>query len=207
MKILIIDYGMGNLFSVKKSFEKCGADAFVSADPKDINQADKVVLPGVGAFKSAIDRLKKYAWFDAIRKACCREGKPMLGICLGMQLLADKSDESSNGQSVEGLGIIPGHVKRFTSTALNERIPHVGWNEVHFRDDHALFDSIRNGSDFYFVHSYHFIPSDDDYAVSHTPYCGKFVSSINKNNIFGVQFHPEKSSHCGLQLIKNFINN
>lgn len=207
MKILVIDYGVGNLGSVSRTFEKCGLNnVIISENFKEIEHCDKIVLPGVGAFSNAMDRLKDKGWYKAIRKVCIEDKKPLLGICLGMQLLADEGEESDNGCKVEGLGLISGKVKHLKRTDLHEKIPHVGWNEVVFSNQSPLFDNIKSNSDFYFVHSYHMVPEKDENIIAHTPYCGKFVSAIRNNNIFGVQFHPEKSSKSGIQLIKNFIN-
>jgi glutamine amidotransferase len=206
MKILIVDYGMGNLGSVRRTFEKCGVESLVSDDFNQIEHCDKIVLPGVGAFSEAIERLKEKGWHEALKNACIKKNKSLLGICLGMQLLADASEETENGNNVEGLGLIAGKVKRLNKIEPHEKIPHVGWNEVVFQMDSPLFQNIKSNSDFYFVHSYHLMPEYEDNILSHTPYCGNFVSAINKDSIWGVQFHPEKSSKSGIQLIKNFVS-
>ncbi len=201
MSILIIDYGMGNLASVRRAFEECGADVFISDDPADIKEAERLVLPGVGAFYDAMALLRKKGWVDAIRRAVLEEGIPILGICLGMQLMAESGVE---GGESEGLGLVPGRVIRLESKD-SERIPHVGWNEVHFQQKHLLFDAISDGADFYFVHSFHFVPSKPEHVLAITPYCGGFVSVVGKGSAVGVQFHPEKSSKAGFVIIKNFL--
>lgn len=202
MSVLIIDYGLGNLLSVKRAFEECGADAFISNNPGDITKAKRLVLPGVGAFKDGMDSLNKSGWTEVIRKSTLEDEMPLLGICLGMQLLADKGYE---GEQTLGLGIIPGEVVKLSSVSVNERIPHVGWNEINKNRENILFDDIEDKTDFYFVHSYQFVPQDKSNIVTTTPYCGGFVSAISFKNIFGVQFHPEKSLPSGFKLIENFL--
>ena len=200
MKVLVIDYEMGNLGSVKRSFEECGAEVLVSEDPDRIKFATHVVLPGVGSFRDGMNNLKRKNWIPKIEEAV-NDGIPVLGICLGMQLLASTGVE---GGETAGLGLIPGRVERLTSQS--ERIPHVGWNEVSQNRPSSLLKNIPNGTDFYFVHSYHFIPVDSTHILSKTPYCGEFVSAVGSKNVFGVQFHPEKSSKPGFQLFRNFLN-
>ncbi len=200
MTVLVIDYKMGNLGSVRRSLEECGAEVLVSDNPKDIHFATHVVLPGVGAFADGMKNLEGERWIPAMKEVVA-DGVPFLGICLGMQLLAEKGYE---GGETEGLGFIPGEVKRLHSES-SERIPHVGWNEVHAMHASPLFESVSSGTDFYFVHSYHFIPSEDSVVAGRTPYCGGFVSAVARKNVYGVQFHPEKSSRPGFQLLKNFL--
>lgn len=202
MSTLIIDYGMGNLFSVKYAFEKCGSDVCISGDPNDITKADNLVLPGVGTFKDGMKNLKERGWIPAIKKAINEEKLPLLGICLGMQLLADKGFEV---EETEGLGLIAGEVKKFDSMIKDEKIPHVGWNEIEIIKQDPLFEGISNKVDFYFVHSYQFLPLNNQDVLTQTPYCGNFVSSIGRDNVWGVQFHPEKSQRPGLKLISNFL--
>lgn len=202
MGVLIVNYGMGNLGSVKRAFEECGADAFISDEPKDLESASYVVLPGVGSFSEGIANLLEREWVSAIRYAVLKDRIPMLGICLGMQLLADKGYE---GEETEGLGLVPGEVRLLKKKSQDERIPHVGWNEAHVTNNNPLFCGIPDGTDFYFVHSYHFLPINQKYVIATTPYCGGFVSSVMSGNVFGVQFHPEKSSRYGFQLIQNFL--
>ncbi|MDD5217749.1 MAG: imidazole glycerol phosphate synthase subunit HisH [Candidatus Omnitrophica bacterium] len=201
MKVLVVDYKMGNLGSVRRSFEECGAEVTISNQPKDLENAEKFVLPGVGAFKDGMARLESEGWVPKIKEAI-GDGVPMLGICLGMQLLAAKGFE---GGEISGLNLIPGEVKRFVPPAENERIPHIGWNEVYSTQGAVLFDQIPSGTDFYFVHSYHFVPHDPANILAETPYCGRFVSAVMADRVFGVQFHPEKSGKPGFALIRNFL--
>lgn len=203
MSIMIIDYGMGNLKSVRRAFEECGAEVFVSSNPKDIKKASKIVLPGVGSFKDGIINLKRNGFFDVIIESCSVGNKPILGICLGMQMLADKGYE--NGES-DGLGLVPGSVIKLETQSDKYRIPHVGWNEVDIIRDDVIVNDVPNRADFYFVHSYHFVCKNDDNVVAVTPYCQEITSIVQKDTIWGVQFHPEKSHKYGFKIIKNFIN-
>ncbi|MEZ0328307.1 MAG: imidazole glycerol phosphate synthase subunit HisH [Dissulfuribacterales bacterium] len=202
MSVLIIDYGMGNLASVRRAFEECGASVFISNNPLEIKDAERLVLPGVGAFHDAMVLLSEKGWVNAIREAVLNEGIPVLGICLGMQLLANSGVE---GGETHGLALVPGRVVRLEPKDVRERVPHVGWNEVHFATTHQLFDGIADGTDFYFVHSYHFIPDEPKYVLATTPYCESFVSVVANEKVFGTQFHPEKSSKVGFKLIQNFL--
>ena len=201
MLVLIIDYGMGNLGSVRRSFEECGADVQILKDPQEFNGASRVVLPGVGSFKDGMEHLENRGWVDFINWMI-EEKLPLLGICLGMQLLAEKGYE---GGQVPGLGVIGGEVVRMDPQSDEERIPHVGWDDVCVTQSTSLFSDIPNESDFYFVHSYHFVPVCEDCIIATTPYCGGVVSAVQKNNVFGVQFHPEKSSKSGRKLLENFL--
>lgn len=202
-KTLIVDYGMGNLGSVRRALEECGADVLVSDNPADCNQADHIILPGVGAFADGMAALKSGGWIAALRSAVLEDTIPLLGICLGMHLLADKGFE---GGETPGLGLIPGEVRRLTADSPETRIPHVGWNEVQHSCVHPLLTGIPNGADFYFVHSYHFASGNGKDALAKTPYCGSFTSVIARGNAYGTQFHPEKSSRYGFQLIRNFLS-
>jgi glutamine amidotransferase len=201
MTLLIVDYGMGNIASARRAIEECGGRALVSDDPADIKVADRIVVPGVGAFPQAMARLRDAGWVDALRAAVHDDGLPLLGICLGMQLLADESDEVSKTQ---GLGLIPGRIERIVPTDASERVPHVGWNEVRHRDG-ALFEGIPSGADFYFVHSFRFVPASEGAILATTPYAGETVSAVGAGRVAGVQFHPEKSSRAGFRLLKNFL--
>ncbi|HOX57765.1 MAG TPA: imidazole glycerol phosphate synthase subunit HisH [Candidatus Paceibacterota bacterium] len=202
MKTLLIDYGMGNLGSACRALEECGADVLVSDNPDDLEDCDRFVLPGVGAFAEGMANLNKDGWPPRMREALSNPKVEMLGICLGMQLLADQGHE---GGLNCGLGLIPGEVKRLTPNSPDARIPHVGWNEVHYQAPDTLFDAVPNRSDFYFVHSYHFIPAAIGSVLATTPYCGGFVSAVRAQNVVGVQFHPEKSGRHGLQFLRNFL--
>jgi len=195
--IAIIDYGMGNLRSVQKAFEHVGAQAVVTQNPNDVRNAEKVVLPGVGAMKPAMEKLQSLKLIDSIRKTI-KDGKPFLGICLGLQLLFEESDE---GGKVKGLGLLPGSVKRFSSL----KIPHMGWNQIHVQQSRCpLFIGIDNLSFMYFCHSYFVSPKNTACNAATTDYGVEFTSSVCLDNIFGVQFHPEKSQELGLRLLKNF---
>lgn len=202
MKTLIIDYGMSNLGSISRAVEECGGSAVVSDSPESLKEAAKVILPGVGSFRDGMINLDRVGWVEPLKKTALN-GIPILGICLGMQLLADEGDE---GGKTNGLGIVAGSVTKLKIKAKEDRLPHVGWNEVRQKKECALFDGIKDSSDFYFVHSYHFDVKDKCDILAVTPYCGEFVSAIKHNNIYGVQFHPEKSSVSGFQLLKNFLN-
>lgn len=203
MNVYIIDYGMGNLMSVKRAFEECGADdVYVCTEPQELFNAEFIVLPGVGSFYDGMNNLNKKGWTKVIREIAEQGEIPILGICLGMQLLASKGYEE---KEIDGLGIIEGEVKKFIIKDENERIPHVGWNEVHKPYDNSLFSDIDDGTDFYFVHSYHFMCKNKENIIAKTPYCGGFISAISKDNVYGVQFHPEKSQRSGFKLIKNFL--
>lgn len=199
---LIVDYGMSNLGSVKRAFEECGANVFVSDTPSDCCQADNIVLPGVGAFADGMAALTAGGWVEALRSAALEDKIPLLGVCLGMHLLADKGFE---GGETSGLGLIPGEVRRLLADSPETRIPHVGWNEVHHRSTNQLFAGITAGADFYFVHSYHFVPVNAGDVLASTPYCGTFASVVGRGSVYGAQFHPEKSSRFGFQLIRNFL--
>jgi imidazole glycerol-phosphate synthase subunit HisH len=197
--IAIIDYGMGNLRSVEKALERTGHAATITGDPAVLAEADKIVLPGVGAFRDAIAALGERRLVEPIRAAIAA-GKPFLGICLGLQLLFDKSYEDGE---YEGLGILPGEVVRFDVPA-ELKVPHMGWNQAHVRRRPHVFDGIDDGAYFYFVHSYHVVPRDPSVIATETDYGALFCSSIWRDNLVAVQFHPEKSQDAGLRLLKNF---
>lgn len=201
-KVLIVDYGMGNLGSVRRAFEECGAQVVISSDPRGLETASRIVLPGVGAFAEGVQNLKAQGWIDPIRKAVMEKKMPLLGICLGMQLLADTGHE---GGEHAGLSLIHGEVRRLQPGQEGERIPHIGWNEVYQISKTPLFQDVADGTDFYFVHSYHFLPAVSETVVTKTPYCGQFISTVCAGNVFGVQFHPEKSSKAGFQVLRNFL--
>ena len=197
--IAIIDYGMGNLRSVQKALERVGHPAMITADPAMVADARKVILPGVGAFRDAIAALRERRLVEAIRGAVDAD-KPFLGICLGLQLLFEKSYEDGEH---DGLGIVPGEVVRFDLPA-EFKVPHMGWNQLSFRSRPSIFAGIPEGAHFYFVHSYFVVPRDESVIASETKYCRPFCSSIARKNLSAVQFHPEKSQDVGLQLLKNF---
>jgi imidazole glycerol-phosphate synthase subunit HisH len=197
--IAIVDYEMGNLRSVQKAFERVGHTATVTSDPAVLADAEKIVLPGVGAFRDAIAALRERRLVEPIRKAI-EGGKPFLGICLGLQLLFDTSYE---GGEYDGLGIVPGKVVRFEVPA-EYKVPHMGWNQVNFRQRPEIFAGIDEGAHFYFVHSYYVVPRDASITATETDYAFPFCSSISQGNLSAVQFHPEKSQAAGLRLLKNF---
>lgn len=200
-EVAIIDYGMCNLDSVARAVEKCGGTPLVTDDPEDIANADGIILPGVGAFADAMKELNQRQLATPLRKQVLKN-IPFLGICLGMQLMADKGHE---GGETAGLGLIPGEVIKLTNQSPEERIPHVGWNEVEIQNtDNPLFSGIKNNTNFYFVHSFH-LTCEPKYILATTPYCGGFTSAIGRGNCFGSQFHPEKSLKAGFQLLKNFL--
>ena len=206
-KITIVDYGLGNILSAEQSFAKVistkgiSADVIISNLPKDIENSTHIVLPGQGAFKSCIDGLKRIdGMIAALEKFALRDKKPFLGICVGMQLLATLSEENGNH---EGLNWIKGHIKKLPTKNL--KMPHMGWNEVLSKNSKKL-KFCEEKKDYYFVHSYYFSCQDEENIMAYTSYGIDFASIVYKENIYGVQFHPEKSSVQGLELINNFIN-
>lgn len=199
--VAIIDYGMGNLRSVQKGFERVGTDAIVTRDAGRIRDAAGVVLPGVGAFGACMDNLREYKLIDVVHEVI-EAGKPFLGICLGMQLLFDESEEFG---PVQGLGILPGRCVRFRPPAQSDlRVPHMGWNQIAQRQRVPHLDGIDDRAFVYFVHSFYVVPDDPAVIATSTDYGGEFVSSVAKNNIFACQFHPEKSQEVGLRILANF---
>lgn len=201
--ILIIDYGMGNLFSVEKRLNELGAKYVTSSNLKDIVTADKIIMPGVGHFGKAMENLNKFGLLDELNKVVMVDKKPILGICLGMQLMTNNSEEGN----VNGLGWIDAEVKKIKVTDKNKyKVPHMGWNTINFNKKSSLIDNIENNSEFYFVHSYCVDCKYKEDILLTTKYDIEFVSAFQKNNIFGVQFHPEKSHDVGKQMFKNFIN-
>ncbi len=202
--IAIIDYGMGNLRSVQKGFEKVGAEALITADPRVLAEADKVVLPGVGAFRDCMANLEQAGFVEPLLKVIA-EGRPFLGICVGMQLLFTDSVEFG---LYRGLDIISGHVLRFPEGMRDNgeelKVPHMGWNQISFKKRPQAFDGIDEGSNVYFVHSYYVKPDDEAVIATETDYGISFCSAICKDNIVATQFHPEKSQEIGLRILKNF---
>ena len=200
-RVAVIDSGLCNLDSVRRAVEVGGGEAVLVTNGRELDNVDRIILPGVGAFAEAMRNLHKRMLVDALNEQVLDRGIPFLGICLGMQLLATEGHE--NGPT-KGLGWIDGEVLRLVPDAGVVRIPHMGWNEVHHRSD-ELFDGIPSGTDFYFVHSYHVLCDREEDVLATTPYCGSFASSVSRGLIFGVQFHPEKSQRHGLHLLRNFL--
>lgn len=195
--ITIIDYGMGNLRSVEKALQKVGASVRVTRDPDEVHRASKLVLPGVGAFGDAMKNLHKRGLVEAIREEVAA-GKPFLGICLGLDLIFEESDEHGLH---EGFGFLPGRVE-LLPTRL--KIPHIGWNQIAVRKESPLLKGIPDGSYFYFVHSYAVVPREESDILCTTDYGCDFVSAVERDNIAAFQFHPEKSSSLGLTILRNF---
>lgn len=196
-QVAIIDYGVGNLRSVEKAFAATGCDAIVSADENELRNAERLVLPGVGAFGACMKALTERG-FDRLVREKAREGTPLLGVCVGMQLLFDESDEFG---ATSGLGLLRGRVRRFENDLV---VPHVGWNRIHQKQQNALFEGVDDGSFCYFVHSFYCEPGDETVVVGETEYGARYASVVAHKNICGVQFHPEKSQSIGLQMLKNF---
>lgn len=198
--IAIIDYGVGNIFSLKSSFKKIGADAVLTSDIEVIRAADKIVLPGVGAFGDAAEKLKNSGLFEVI-KDVCKNGKPLLGICLGMQLLFEKGYEYGEH---EGLGLIKGNV-RFIGDYITPglKIPHIGWNSLSFPKENEIFKYLNEGDFVYFVHSYHGTECESS-VIATTEYGGELTAAVADGNVYGMQFHPEKSGDTGLKILKAF---
>lgn len=200
--IAIVNYGLGNLHSVKKAVEYVGGDAVVTEDPKSILQADKIILPGVGAFKDGMDGLNKRNLVAPLITAS-NTGKSILGICLGMQLMFENSEEQGNHT---GLGLIKGEVRYFIQPGI--KVPQIGWNQLQIEQQEInLLNGIENGDYVYFNHSYYCVPKESSSVIASTDYGISFAASVQKNNLLGVQFHPEKSQTIGLRILKNFVEN
>lgn len=200
-KIDIIDYGMGNVQSVRNALEHLGCIVGVASSPSALLTTDALVVPGVGAFGEAMNNLRERKLIDPLRDAVLNHGKPLLGICLGMQLLADSSAERG---SYSGLGLIPGHVCEIP-VVPGYRLPHIGWNDISVHLPEPLFDKLPEKSAFYFVHSYRY-ECDSRYVAAVTDYGTDVVAAIQRGRIFGVQFHPERSQRTGLRLLRNFVD-
>ena len=207
MKVTIVDYNSGNISSVINSFEEVAKDRVnieVTSDLIKIKSSDKVVLPGQGSFKSCIDALNKIEGLtDTLNEFVISNKKPLLGICVGLQMFAEVGYEETE---TKGLGWIPGKVSKIDNQKGKYKLAHIGWNQINIVKDSKIFQNIENNSHMYFVHSYEFIPEDKTVISSLTDYSSKIVCSVEKENIFGTQFHPEKSDKMGLKIINNFIN-
>ncbi len=198
--IAIIDYDAGNIKSVEKALQKLGADVVITKDAQEILQADKVILPGVGAFGDAMANLKKFG-LDKVIYEVVEKGTPFLGICLGLQLLFERSDETPG---VAGLGILKGEILRIPDKD-DLKIPHMGWNSLHLQNQGRLFQGLSEQSYVYFVHSYYLKAEDEQIVKATTDYSVNIHASVEKDNVFACQFHPEKSSDVGLKILKNFV--
>lgn len=202
MKITIVDYGLGNIWSVQNAFRFVGAEVLVSSCPDKVASADCLILPGVGSFGAGMLNLHQSGLVESIRIAASERCVPILGICLGMQLFADVSQEAPG---VQGLGLVPGEVRKFSDKSL--RLPHMGFNTAMPAkiNDPYFSASVDHAPDFYFVHSYYFVPKDEDHVMARTIYGVDFASAVKNKNIYGVQFHPEKSQSNGLKFIQQFL--
>ena len=198
--VAVVDYGYGNLRSVLNALEFVGAEARLAAQPEQLEGADRVILPGVGAFRDAIAALRERGFGEAL-PALAGEGRPLLGICLGMQLLATKSLEFGE---YEGLGLLPGVVERL-DVPDELRVPHVGWNDLLIQRESKLFDGFPDDPTCYFVHSYHLVPDDPELLTATTEYGGPVSACAERDNVYAAQFHPEKSQRDGLKLLENFL--
>lgn len=201
MSIAIVNYGMGNLASVSRALETIGHEAVIANYPEELRSASHIILPGVGAFAQGIDRLNENGWTAEIGRLVRDQGRPLLGICLGMQFLASRGKE---GGEREGLGLIDGDIAHLADLGCGERVPHVGWNELHIDRADPLFSTIPEGTDYYFVHSYGFRVADERHRLASVRYGCNVAAVVRRDNIWGTQFHPEKSSKAGLQLLRNF---
>ena len=207
MNVTIVDYNSGNISSVINSFKEVAQDKVnieVSSDLNKIKSSDKVVLPGQGSFKSCVDALKKIEGLtDTLNEFVITNKKPLLGICVGLQMFADIGYEETK---TKGLGWISGKVSKIDNQNGKFKLPHIGWNQINIVKNSKIFQNIENNSHMYFVHSYEFVPNDKDVISATTDYSSNIVCSVEKENIFGTQFHPEKSDKIGLKIISNFIN-
>ena len=201
-KIVIVDYGTGNLNSVQRSLDVLRVDSMISSDPKHISGADKVILPGVGHFGNAMSNLRKLNLIDELNEAVLVKQKPILGICLGMELMVKRSEEGN----ADGLGWIDAEMVRFDiSNKKRYKVPHIGWNNIRIKKNSLLMKNVSERDEFYFVHSYHLKINNQSDILNETQYEVIYPSAIEKGNIFGVQYHPEKSHDAGAQLLKNFV--
>lgn len=202
MRVAIVSYGMGNIGSVRRAMEDLGADVSLAEHPAALFEADRIILPGVGAFGECMARLDAAGFVEPLQRVV-RDGRPLLGICVGMQMLAECSEEYGEHA---GLGLIPGRVCRLDALGCTLRLPHMGWNDLAFSLDQPLFESIATGSDVYFVHSYGLDPQSTDSTCATSDYGVALVAAVRRGNVFGTQFHPEKSSRVGRRVLRNFLD-
>ena len=207
MNVTIVDYNSGNISSVINSFKEVAKDKVkieITSDLNKIKLSDKLVLPGQGSFKSCVDALNKISGLtDALNEIVINKKKPLLGICVGLQMFADIGYEETE---TKGLGWISGKVSKINNQSGKFKLPHIGWNQINIVKESKIFQNIENNSHMYFVHSYEFVPNDKNVVSATTDYSSNIVCSVEKENIFGTQFHPEKSDKIGLKIISNFIN-
>jgi len=200
--VRVIDYGMGNILSVRNALEMVGAEVEVCTDPEEVLEVERIVLPGVGSFGDCITNLKKRGFIEVLNEAVLKMKKPILGICLGMQIMAKKSYEAGEH---EGLGWFDAETVRLTLQDSSLRVPHIGWNNINYRKDSFLFKGLPESPDVYFVHSYYMKCNSESDVIAEFEYGGKFTAAVQKENIVATQFHPEKSQDYGLAILQNFI--
>jgi glutamine amidotransferase len=205
--IVVVDYNMGNMASIRNALEFLGATFVISRDIETIKKADKLILPGVGSFRKAMSYLKEYELIDVLNDLVLIKKTPILGICLGMQLLADLgSEDTDEAHPTKGLGWIPGKVVKMIPSSVDFRIPHMGFNELQIKKEQNVLKGIPSNAHFYFVHSYQFLAENKEHVLASTDYDSEVVAVVGRENICGVQFHPEKSQGVGLKLLKNFVD-
>tara|TARA_Y100001980_G_C14545964_1_gene325784 strand:+ start:848 stop:1462 length:615 start_codon:yes stop_codon:yes gene_type:complete len=202
--VVIINYGMGNIHSVYNQCRRLGYTPEISSKPEIINKADKLILPGVGHFKKGMEKIYSYNLIDSLNEKVLKQKTPILGICLGMHLFCDESEEGD----LKGLGWINAKVVKFNfEKKKGFKIPHMGWNNVLLKKNSLIAENVNESDEFYFVHSYHVVSKIDKITVGSTNYCYNFISVFEQDNIYGTQFHPEKSHKSGLKILKNFLGN
>ncbi|MBN2294574.1 MAG: imidazole glycerol phosphate synthase subunit HisH [Pirellulales bacterium] len=200
--ICIVNYGLGNIHAFANIYKRLNMPVNIASTPQELRRAEKIILPGVGASDWAMTRLNGSGLRETLEEMVIGEGKPVLGICVGMQIMADRSDEGV----LDTLGWIPAEVKKFDHERFTQRthLPHMGWNNVQPMGTNSLFKNLESGARFYFLHSYYFVPQSQEHVLATTDYNGSYASSVHRDNVFGVQFHPEKSHQWGMQLLRNF---
>lgn len=200
----IVNFGLGNIHAFANIYKRLGIEAQITSDPETLRQSQKIILPGVGAFDWAMNRLEQSGLRDVLQEMVVRQGVPVLGICVGMQMMAKRSEEGE----LDGLGWIDAEVNRFVTEPHSHAIqlPQMGWNDVRARGGDDLFKGLEDDARFYFLHSYYFVPRNDDQVIAVTDYYGEYASAVRFRNVFGVQFHPEKSHGWGMRLLKNFAD-